>query len=113
MLTGWDSIWLVKDDNHLAVHIGPKAWKSLATGLEATHRHADFPIRGVETIRGWIAQQGPCFRSSDFSATYARIAEQALTYGHEEIPLQDDLYEEWKRAQARYIQVQQALGTGA
>ncbi len=44
----------------LEVTPGEKSWNALQAHLELAHTKPDSPIRAIETIEGWIEQQGPC-----------------------------------------------------
>ncbi len=114
---GHDARWLgfrlTKAGKDLAPHIGEKVWTSLARKLEATHRKADAPHRAVDTIRGWVHQQGPCFPYTDQPTAYARITDLARTSGFEEIPTQEEIQRDWERAFGHYQEIRRATGEAA
>ena len=70
--------------------------------LALTHTESDAPIRAVEIIEGWIAQQGPCYPQLQLHDMYARISATALRYDLDEIPPMDEIDARWGAAHARW-----------
>jgi hypothetical protein len=90
----------------LEVTPGEKSWNALQTNLELAHTKPDSPIRAIETIEGWIEQQGPCRPFLDLREFHARIAALATGLAFAEHPsveqvkyLLDRAYTRWETSQ--------------
>jgi len=83
-------------------HLTEKSWLSLEHKLALAHTEPDAPIRAVEIIEGWTAQQGPCYPQLQLHDAYAKISRTALRYGYDEIPSPEEIDTDWRAAHARW-----------
>jgi hypothetical protein len=105
----WLGYDLRRGDRGLEARLTGRSWEQLDGALAGLHDGPDAPIRAVETIEGWIAQQGPCYRHEDVDEVYARIGRLAGRYAFEEVPDRGRVRSLWGAAHDRYGDVRRTV----
>jgi len=95
----------------LSYTVTDEAWDKLEEGLASAHAKPNSPIAANLTIKGWIADKGPCFPHSNLGAACNRIERLAANQGFEEVPTREKLIGLWQRAHARWCKLRRK-GTG-
>jgi hypothetical protein len=113
LITGQTTEWLgyqiQKGQTGLQPRLSPRSWWQLDFNLARLHQEPDAPIRALETIEGWILQQGPCFPNEDVQEVYARIDRLARRYAFEELPNQERVLSLWIEAHDRWGQTRREV----
>lgn len=108
-VTEWLGYRIICDNEmQFRFEIADRSWKSLANKLTLAHTKPLSPLVALDTIAGWICQQGPTYAERIVVATYERVRGIALELGFEEIPSITDLRTNWLRAHADWVSVQGA-----
>jgi group II intron reverse transcriptase/maturase len=106
----WLGFNIHKDGEDVVVTLSEKTWKRLGNKLALAHGKPDAPLRAVETICGWIAQQGPAYPQANGQETYAKIVHLAMEQAFEEIPSKDKMESLWRKSHSKWIQCRQRYG---
>jgi hypothetical protein len=85
-----------------------RCWEQLDEALRVLHEEPDAPIRAIETIEAWTAQQGPCF-PQDLNEMYARMVRLARRYGFEELPDRERVHSLWEDAHERWRRIRDEM----
>jgi len=96
------------DGDALRVRIGDAAYRSLNDRLEKAHERPYPSITADQIIRGWLAQQGPCFGDSDRPEVYRKFARICRGCGFEEIPSGAEFEQQWSEAHDRWRAILEA-----
>jgi len=88
------------DQSELEVRLTEESWVRLARKLSLAHLKADAPLRAIETVQGWVEQQGPCLPQVHLPTAYARIRATALGLGFDELPSLKEVRTIWQDAYA-------------
>jgi ribonuclease HI len=107
----WLGFLLTKQEQELKVKVAEKTWRKLEEKLALAHQKPESPLRAIETINGWIRQQGPARPKADEGEPYARITHMAMTQAFEEIPSKEEMSQEWERAHAEWIKHRERVTT--
>jgi hypothetical protein len=108
----WLGYELRRGDGGVEPRLTARSWDRLDGALAAMHDGPDAPTRAIETIEGWIAQQGPCYRSEDVDGVVARIDRTARQYAFEETPDRGRIRALWGAAYLRYRNVYRTVSDG-
>lgn len=98
----WLGFLARREGNRLAIRIGGPAWDKLRLGLVECHLRPLSPVRAVQTIRGWLAQQGPSSEFENHGTVFRRLADLAGSLAFDEIPCEQDLTGQWHAAFERW-----------
>jgi retron-type reverse transcriptase len=79
-----------------------QAWIRLEVALRRAHERAGAALRARELILGWLAQQGPCFASTDRRRVYRKIEHLARSVSFTELPTRDIMERSWSWAHLRW-----------
>jgi hypothetical protein len=101
----WMGFRITKAGENLQVELTQNRWHSLNQSLIFAHEKADSPVRACESIRGWVAQLGPCYPCVNRLRAYDRIAALAQSQGFDEIPDRGVIEAVWQRAYARWCKL--------
>lgn len=97
----WLGYEVRRDGSELTVRISQKSWDKLEDHLQEAWFEPIPALAANETIRGWISQQGACYREADVPAVYAEISRLAAMQGFLEIPERREVAWLWSRAYDR------------
>lgn len=101
----WLGLDLTRQGDNLIASMTDASWAKLEDHLARTHDRPDAPLRANETILGWLASAGMCFRPDDHLEVHARIATTAHRYAFDEIPSREETRDCWQRAHARWLRI--------
>lgn len=104
----WLGYQVHRSGSELLVRISQKSWDKLEDHLQLAWE-APIPALGAnETIRGWISQQGACYRETEVPDVYPEILRLAEMQGFLEIPERHEIALLWSRAYHRdWLQARQ------
>ncbi len=104
----WLGYQVRHDSSELTVRIGQKSWDKLEDHLQLAWEAPIPALAANETIRGWISQQGACYRETEVSGVCSEISRLAGTQGFQEIPEHREVALLWSRAYDRdWLQARQ------
>ena len=106
---GWLGYDVRMGNNCIDVNVSEKSWDRLDDNLSRLHDQPYAPIRAIETIEGWIMQQGPCYRPSDVRGMAKRIDCMARPYAFVELPSIDRTQSLWESAHEQWEQLRQSV----
>jgi hypothetical protein len=101
----WLGLDITRGPGGIEAHLTERCWEKLQEALGVLHEEPDAPIRAIETIEAWIAQQGPCYSSEDLHEVYARIERVARLAAFEELPSRERVHDLWTQARERWEQI--------
>ena len=82
----------------LSVQIGDAAYRPLEVRLENVYEQPHPSITADQVIRGWLAQQEPCFSDSDRLEVYQKLGRICRGSGFEETPSEAGFEQQWVEA---------------
>lgn len=91
----WLGYRVHRDEQALRVDIGPRSWNKLEDHLRLSWEEPIPPLAALETIRGWIRQQGAAYRRESVGEVYAELTRTAREQGLPEIPEQEEIASLW------------------
>lgn len=97
----WLGYRVQRRDNELEVAVAKKSWDKLEDHLRMAWEEPIPPLAAIESIRGWISQQGAAFCQGRSDEMYAGIAEKARNQGFQEIPGREEIASRWQEAYLR------------
>jgi hypothetical protein len=101
----WLGYDITRGPGGIKVHLTERCWEKLEEALGLLHEEPDAPIRAIETIEAWIAQQGPCYPNEDLHEVYTRIERVARLNAFEELPPRERVHDLWTQARERWEQI--------
>lgn len=97
----WLGYQVHREDSILTARINQKSWDKLEDHLQLAWEAPIPTLAANETIRGWISQQGACYREAEVSRVYSEVSRLAELQGFLEIPEHRELALLWSRAYDR------------
>ena len=97
----WLGYQIHQGTDELSVSIGDSTWDRLRDHLYLTWEEESPSLTAIQTIEGWISQQGAAYQEGATDALYQRISEIAGSEGLEEIPDISRVEYLWHRAYCR------------
>jgi len=107
----WMGFGIRRSGYGLAYTVTEDAWAGLREKLESAHLKPLTPLAALATLRGWIADKGPCFPHADTKRAAERISELAKAQGFEEMPEAYEITAYWQRAYARWCKLRRKVAT--
>jgi ribonuclease HI len=81
--------------------IADRAWLKLEENLQRAGEKPAPSLAAIESINGWIGQQGAAYRRDDVRMVYTGIASRAQEAGFDEIPYCEEVATRWYQAYLR------------
>jgi RNA-directed DNA polymerase len=93
----------------LLAGFGRGAWQRLESKLLRAHEHPNSSLAADAAVRGWLDQNGPCYRRKSVPRVADRIAEACRRAAFEEYPDQDEVRDLWGSAHDRWEQTRRSV----
>ncbi len=104
----WLGYQIHREESGLRASISQRSWDKLEDHLQLAWEAPIPALAANETIRGWISQQGACYREAEVPAVCSDISRLAEAQGFLETPEHRELVLLWSRAFDRdWIQARQ------
>ena len=79
-----------------------RVYDRLAVELARCHQFPMAPVRAIQLVRGWFAQQGPVWESEDRQGVVATVRQLACEAGFDELPEDGALLCLWSAGYERW-----------
>jgi group II intron reverse transcriptase/maturase len=89
----------------LDIGLKDRTWVKLSEKLLRRHDEPDAPVRAGQTLRGWLAQQGPAYKPDMCDEVLDRVERLAKDHGFDEIPPREELRNTWNKAHRQWCHV--------
>jgi len=99
--THWLGYGITRANSGIQATIADKSWDQLESHLHLAWENPSPQLSAIDTVLGWIEQQGAAYIHEDIPSVYEGIARRCQMEGFDEIPKSEVIAEQWYESYLR------------